>query len=51
MFLYEFAKELKCPWVHIDMAPRMTSIEGDYLAKGAAGAPVGLLVEFLKSLA
>ena len=51
MFLYEFAKELKCPWVHIDMAPRMTSIEGDYLAKGATGAPVGLLVEFLKSFA
>ncbi|MDP3724900.1 MAG: leucyl aminopeptidase [Nanoarchaeota archaeon] len=48
MFLYEFAKDLGCPWAHIDMAPRMTSIESDCLAKGAAGAPVGLLIEFLK---
>lgn len=48
MFLYEFAKELKCPWVHIDIAPRMTSIESDYLAKGATGAPIGLLIEFVR---
>ena len=48
MFLYEFAKDLNCPWAHIDMAPRMTSIESDYLSKGATGAPVGLLVEFLR---
>lgn len=48
MFLYEFAKDLNCPWAHIDIAPRMTSIESDCLAKGAAGAPVGLLVNFLK---
>ncbi len=49
MFLYEFAKELKCPWLHIDMAPRMTSIDGEFLAKGATGSPVGLLVEFLRN--
>ncbi|HUX36030.1 MAG TPA: aminopeptidase [Candidatus Paceibacterota bacterium] len=36
------------PWVHLDIAPRMTSIEGDSLAKGAAGASIGLLVHFLK---
>ena len=46
MFLYQFAK--KYPWVHIDIAPRMTSIDGDYLAKGAAGAPMGLLVRLLE---
>ncbi len=47
MFLYQFAKDY--PWVHIDMAPRMTSIEGDHLAKGAAGEPVALLLELLRS--
>ncbi|MAF80131.1 leucyl aminopeptidase [bacterium] len=49
MFLYQFAKELDCPWAHIDMAPRMTSIHGEYLAKGAAGAPIGLLMRFLQN--
>lgn len=46
MFLYQFAKGL--PWVHIDMAPRMTSIDGDNLAKGATGEPVRLLVKLLE---
>lgn len=46
MFLYQFAKNF--PWVHIDMAPRMTSVEGEYLAKGAAGAPVRLLFKLLE---
>ncbi len=36
------------PWVHIDIAPRMTSIEGDFLAKGSAGPAVALLVHFLR---
>lgn len=35
----------KFPWVHIDNAPRMTSAPGDYLAKGAAGEPMSLLVK------
>ncbi|MEK7157220.1 MAG: leucyl aminopeptidase, partial [Patescibacteria group bacterium] len=48
MFLWQFAKELDCPWAHIDMAPRMTSAPGDELAKGAAGAPVRLLVRFIE---
>ncbi len=34
-------------WIHLDIAPRMTSIEGDALAKGAAGAAINLLVDFL----
>jgi len=45
-FLKQFVG--KFPWVHIDMAPRMTSVEGEYLAKGAAGAPVRLLVKLLE---
>ncbi|MBI2175421.1 MAG: leucyl aminopeptidase, partial [Parcubacteria group bacterium] len=46
LFLYEFAKNY--PWLHIDIAPRMTSIEGEHLAKGAAGAPVRLLLRLLE---
>lgn len=49
MFLYEFAKELNCPFVHIDMAPRMTTTPREELAKGAAGAPVRLLFSFIES--
>lgn len=45
-FLWQFIKGY--PWMHIDMAPRMTSIEGDHLAKGAAGSPVALLLQFLR---
>ncbi|MBI3671544.1 leucyl aminopeptidase [Candidatus Azambacteria bacterium] len=47
IFLYQFAKEY--PWAHIDIAPKMTSYDGDHLAKGASGAPVRLLVELLKN--
>ncbi len=43
-FLEVFAKELGCPWVHIDMAPKMTAAPNEFLAKGAAGAPVRLLL-------
>src|SRR3989338_4656923 len=45
IFLYQFAK--KYPWLHIDMAPRMTANDSEYLAKGAAGAPVRLLIKLL----
>lgn len=48
MFLWQFAKELECPWAHIDIAPRMTAAPGDELAKGAAGAPVRLLISFIE---
>ncbi len=47
IFLYQFAKDY--PWVHIDIAPRMTSVEGDHLAKGAAGEPVRLLIKLLET--
>ncbi len=49
-FLYQFIKDAGIPWLHIDMAPRMTSIEGEYLSKGASGAPVRLLVKILRTL-
>jgi len=48
-FLEVFAKDLDCPWVHIDMAPVMTSRPGDFLAKGAAGAPVRLLLKMVEN--
>ncbi len=51
-FLWQFTKDANggqsYPWIHIDIAPRMTTIEGEYLTKGAAGAPVRLLVRFLE---
>jgi leucyl aminopeptidase len=49
LFLHEFAKDLGCPWAHLDIAPRMTSAPGDELAKGAAGEPVRLLLSFIES--
>ena len=49
MFLWQFAKELNCPWAHLDIAPRMTSAPGDELAKGAAGTPVRLLLHFIET--
>lgn len=47
IFLYQFAK--KYPWAHIDMAPRMTATPDEHLAKGAAGAPVRLLIKLLET--
>ena len=46
MFLSHFAEGYPqgCGWAHIDMAPRMTSVPSDKLAKGATGEPVRLLV-------
>ena len=35
--------------LHIDMAPRMTARENEYLEKGASGEPTALLVELLRS--
>ena len=45
VFLKQFIG--KYPWVHIDIAPRMTAAEGEYLAKGAVGAPVRLLIKLI----
>ncbi len=46
IFLWQFVKDR--PWVHIDIAPRMTAHEGGYLSKGAAGASINLLVHVLR---
>ncbi len=55
VFLWQFVKNQApssnlqdFPWVHLDIAPRMTTIESDSLAKGAAGASIALLVKFLR---
>jgi leucyl aminopeptidase len=48
-FLFQFTKELGCPWAHLDIAPRMTSNAWDKLAKGAAGTPVRLLIRFIET--
>src|SRR3989338_3945147 len=54
MFLYQFTKKedgsAAYPWVHIDMAPRMTSAPSDNLAKGATGEPVRLLLKVIERL-
>ncbi|HEV8677317.1 MAG TPA: leucyl aminopeptidase family protein, partial [Candidatus Paceibacterota bacterium] len=47
MFLWQFARDLNCPWAHIDMAPRMTPAPGEHLAPGATGAPVRLLFSII----
>ena len=49
MFLKRFYDDLKCPWLHIDMAPRMTAALNEFLAKGAAGAPVRFLLALIES--
>lgn len=46
-FLSHFTKKMK--WVHIDMAPRMTAVGSDKLAKGATGEPTRLLVKIAES--
>ncbi len=46
IFLYQFIKGHK--WAHLDIAPRMTSIPGEYLAQGALGTPVRLLYKFIE---
>ncbi len=45
-FLEQFVVDT--PWAHIDIAPRMTSVESDYLAKGATGVGVRYIVELAK---
>lgn len=47
IFLKQFVGDY--PWVHLDIAPTMTSIEGQYLAKGASGTSVALLFELARN--
>lgn len=45
-FLEQFVGD--APWAHIDIAPRMTSVESDSLAKGATGVGVRYIVELAR---
>lgn len=47
IFLKQFVGEY--PWIHLDIAPTMTTIEGQFLAKGALGTGVRFLVELAKN--
>ena len=47
VFLKQFVGNY--PWIHLDIAPMMTSIEGQYLAKGATGTGVRFLIEIARS--
>jgi leucyl aminopeptidase len=49
IFLSKFVKNV--PWVHLDIAPTMSSIEGQHLAPGATGAGVRWLVELARQTA
>ncbi|WP_372368451.1 M17 family metallopeptidase [Candidatus Uabimicrobium sp. HlEnr_7] len=42
--------ENDCPWVHLDIAPRMTTVPDENLARGASGEPVKLLLKVLEAL-
>jgi leucyl aminopeptidase len=46
-FLHQFVKESGIPWMHIDIAPRMTSIDGEFLAKGSTAPGLALIVNFI----
>ncbi len=46
-FLEQFVNDT--PWAHIDIAPRMTAVDSDYLAKGATGVGVRYIVELAKA--
>lgn len=47
IFLKQFVDKAY-PWVHLDIAPRMTTLPDEFLSKGSAGAPVRLLVKILE---
>jgi leucyl aminopeptidase len=50
IFLKQFAAQLPGEWMHVDMAPRMTATDAEGLSKGAAGAPVRMLLYLLEAL-
>lgn len=47
MFIYQFGKKFPV-WAHIDIAPKMTPVFDEFLAKGATGVPVRLLIKLLE---
>src|SRR3989344_2472779 len=50
-FLEVFAKELDCPWIHLDIAPKMPAAPDEHLAKGAAGSPVRFFLALMEKYA
>lgn len=50
-FLEVFAKDLDCPWIHLDIAPKMTAAPDEHLAKGAAGSPVRFFLSLMEKYA
>ncbi len=46
-FLKHFAKDYK-QWMHIDIAPTMTSVFDEQLTKGAKGSPIRMLIDLLE---
>src|SRR3989338_1026161 len=50
-FLEVFAKELDCPWIHLDIEPKMTAAPDEHLAKGAAGSPVRFFLALMEKYA
>lgn len=46
IFLKQFVGDF--PWIHLDIAPTMTTIDNQFLAKGASGVGVRFLVELAK---
>lgn len=49
IFLKQFTDNY--PWMHLDIAPTMTTIEGQYLTKGASGTGVRFLIEVARRYA
>ncbi len=45
-FLEQFVANT--PWAHLDIAPRMVAVEGDFLSKGATGVGVRYIIELAK---
>lgn len=45
-FLEQFVEDT--PWLHLDIAPRMTTVTSDHLAKGASGVGVRYIVELAR---
>lgn len=50
-FLEVFAKDLECPWIHIDIAPKMTAAPDEQLAKGALGSPIRFFLALIEKYA
>ncbi len=50
-FLLQFTKDYPkdTKWMHIDMAPTMESVDDEFLAKGAKGTPVKLLLSLIEN--